>query len=71
MVGNINVALIFGLLQFVSTFLIAALYGRFANRKLDPLGQRAERQVQEGAPPVNVDPLVCSPWPTPSRATGP
>ena len=36
-VGHINVALIFGLLQFVSTFVIAALYGRFANRKLDPL----------------------------------
>jgi uncharacterized membrane protein (DUF485 family) len=36
-VGNINVALIFGLLQFVSTFVIAAVYGRFANRKLDPL----------------------------------
>jgi len=36
-VGHINVALIFGLLQFVSTFVIAAVYGRFANRKLDPL----------------------------------
>jgi uncharacterized membrane protein (DUF485 family) len=36
-VGNINVALVFGLLQFVSTFLIAWLYGRHANRKLDPL----------------------------------
>ncbi|MFB6719871.1 DUF485 domain-containing protein [Kribbella sp. NPDC056345] len=36
-VGHINVALVFGLLQFVSTFVIAALYGRFANRKLDPL----------------------------------
>ncbi|GAA0571279.1 DUF485 domain-containing protein [Kribbella sandramycini] len=36
-IGNINVALVFGLLQFVSTFVIAALYGRFANRKLDPL----------------------------------
>ncbi|ADB29606.1 protein of unknown function DUF485 [Kribbella flavida DSM 17836] len=36
-VGNINVALVFGLLQFVSTFAIAAVYGRFANRKLDPL----------------------------------
>lgn len=35
--GHINVALIFGLLQFVSTFLIAFLYGRYANRKLDPL----------------------------------
>ena len=34
---HINVALVFGLLQFVSTFVIAAVYGRFANRKLDPL----------------------------------
>ena len=30
-VGNINVALVFGLLQFVSTFLIAFLYARYAN----------------------------------------
>ena len=36
-VGNINVALVFGLLQFVSTFLIAWLYSRFAARKVDPL----------------------------------
>jgi uncharacterized membrane protein (DUF485 family) len=31
-IGHVNIALIFGLLQFVSTFVIAALYGRF-----DPL----------------------------------
>jgi uncharacterized membrane protein (DUF485 family) len=36
-IGNINVALIFGLSQFFSTFLIAWLYGRYANRKLDPI----------------------------------
>jgi uncharacterized membrane protein (DUF485 family) len=36
-VGNINVALIFGLLQFVSTFLIAWYYSRYAARKIDPL----------------------------------
>jgi uncharacterized membrane protein (DUF485 family) len=35
-VGNINIALIFGLLQFVSTFLIAWYYSRFAARKIDP-----------------------------------
>ena len=68
MVGHVNVALIFGLLQFVSTFVIAALYGRFANRKLDPLAQRPERQVQEGAPPVTH--RFSSRSPTPSRATG-
>jgi len=36
-VGNINVALIFGLLQFVSTFVIAALYSQYSNKYLDPL----------------------------------
>jgi len=35
--GNINVALIFGLLQFLTTFLIAWAYARFADRKLDPI----------------------------------
>jgi uncharacterized membrane protein (DUF485 family) len=36
-VGNVNVALIFGLLQFVSTFLIAWYYSRYAAQKIDPL----------------------------------
>jgi uncharacterized membrane protein (DUF485 family) len=36
-VGHINVALVFGLLQFVSTFTIAVIYSRFASRRLDPL----------------------------------
>lgn len=36
-VGEINVALIFGLLQFVSTFLIAWAYERYATNKLEPL----------------------------------
>lgn len=35
-VGNINVALVFGLLQFVTTFLIAWLYARFADKQFDP-----------------------------------
>ena len=34
--GNVNVALLLGLLQFVSTFAIAAWYARFAERRLDP-----------------------------------
>ncbi|GAB2722566.1 DUF485 domain-containing protein [Kitasatospora kifunensis] len=38
-VGNVNVALVFGLLQFVSTFGIALAYSRFAARRLDPLAQ--------------------------------
>jgi uncharacterized membrane protein (DUF485 family) len=39
-IGNINVALIFGLLQFASTFLIARLYATHANKSLDPLADK-------------------------------
>ncbi len=35
-VGNINVGLIAGLLQFVTTFLVTALYIRHADKVLDP-----------------------------------
>ena len=36
-VGNINVALVFGILQFVTTFALAWLYSRYSTAKLDPL----------------------------------
>lgn len=51
LIGNINVALVFGLLQFVSTFLIAWLYARYAGRKLDPVADRI-REDMEGASPA-------------------
>jgi uncharacterized membrane protein (DUF485 family) len=44
--GNINVGLVFGLLQFVSTFLIAGLYVRHANRKLDPLSDKIRGDIE-------------------------
>ncbi len=34
--GNINVGLLIGLGQFLTTFIITGLYVRFANRELDP-----------------------------------
>ncbi|MGW4893822.1 DUF485 domain-containing protein [Kitasatospora sp. NPDC004240] len=46
--GNINVALVLGLLQFVSTFAIAAWYARYADRRLDPPAD-AIRERYEGA----------------------
>ncbi|MEV4480212.1 DUF485 domain-containing protein [Micromonospora coxensis] len=45
--SNINVALVFGLLQFVSTFLIAWLYSRHADRKLDPIADRIRAEIGE------------------------
>ncbi|MGJ6122778.1 DUF485 domain-containing protein [Mycolicibacterium sp. Y3] len=34
--GNVNLGLLLGLGQFVTTFLITGIYVRFANRELDP-----------------------------------
>lgn len=47
-VGNINVGLLLGLGQFVSTFLITWLYIRHADRKLDPIARKI-REEFEGA----------------------
>ncbi|MFC3503402.1 DUF485 domain-containing protein [Micromonospora krabiensis] len=47
LVGNINVALVFGLLQFVSTFVIAWLYSRYADRKIDPVADRIRAEIGE------------------------
>ena len=45
-VGNINVALVFGLLQFVTTFGIAIWYARFAAARMDPIADRLRDQYE-------------------------
>ena len=45
-VGNINVGLVFGLLQFVSTFLIAWWYARWASQKFDPLADELRHEME-------------------------
>lgn len=42
--SNINVALIFGLLQFISTFGIAFLYSQYSTKHLDPLAKQLARE---------------------------
>ncbi|GEB16775.1 DUF485 domain-containing protein [Pimelobacter simplex] len=46
-VGNINVALVFGLLQFVTTFAIAWLYSRYSTSRLDPLARTLDERFVE------------------------
>jgi uncharacterized membrane protein (DUF485 family) len=46
-VGHINVALIFGLLQFVSTFVIAWLYARHMNTHVDDLAHELDVRYNE------------------------
>lgn len=44
--GNINVGLMLGLGQFVSTFVITGLYVRFANRELDPRAAAIREELE-------------------------
>jgi uncharacterized membrane protein (DUF485 family) len=49
LLGNINVAYVFGLLQFISTFVIAYIYSRYAERHLDPLADKLRDHYESGA----------------------
>ena len=49
LVGNINVGLVMGLLQFVSTFGVTALYIRHADKVLDPVSQRLRHSFEDGS----------------------
>jgi uncharacterized membrane protein (DUF485 family) len=46
-VGHINVAVVFGLLQFASTFVIAILYARHAGKSLDPLATKLRDEFDQ------------------------
>ncbi|MER6389415.1 DUF485 domain-containing protein [Streptomyces sp. NPDC059382] len=46
--GNINVALVLGLGQFATTFLIAWLYSRHAAAKLDPKASAIKARMEAG-----------------------
>ncbi|TNM38607.1 DUF485 domain-containing protein [Nocardioides albidus] len=41
---HINVALVFGLLQFATTFLIAWLYSNYSTKRLDPLARELDER---------------------------
>ena len=47
-IGNINIGLIFGLLQFVSTFTITMIYARWADRQFDPAADRLRAHLEGG-----------------------
>ena len=47
--GNINVGLIIGLGQFLSTFIITAIYVVWANREFDPRAEAIRAELEGGA----------------------
>lgn len=46
LLGNINVAYVFGLLQFLSTFALAYVYSRYAERRLDPTADAIRHRLE-------------------------
>ena len=44
--GVINIGLILGLLQFVTTFAITSWYVSYANKKLDPLAAELRHELE-------------------------
>jgi uncharacterized membrane protein (DUF485 family) len=46
--GDLNVGLCFAVLQFASTFAIAASYRRWARRRLDPMSDRLRHRLEGG-----------------------
>jgi uncharacterized membrane protein (DUF485 family) len=46
--GNITIGLIFGLLQFVSTFAITIIYIRWADRHFDPAAEQLREEIEGG-----------------------
>jgi len=46
-IGNINVGLLLGLGQFVTTFAITTWYVSYANRKLDPIAAQIRTDLEK------------------------
>ncbi|NMN98232.1 DUF485 domain-containing protein [Antrihabitans stalactiti] len=44
--GNVNLGLLLGLGQFVTTFAITGIYVRFANRELDPRAEAIRHELE-------------------------
>ncbi|HYH33396.1 MAG TPA: DUF485 domain-containing protein [Pseudonocardia sp.] len=44
--GNINVGIVVGLLQFVTTFAITGLYVRYADAQLDPVAESIRTRME-------------------------
>jgi uncharacterized membrane protein (DUF485 family) len=44
--SNINIGLVVGLLQFVTTFVITTVYVRFANKRLDPAAKQLRERIE-------------------------
>ena len=47
--GSVNVAILLGLAQVVTTFAVTTWYVRYANRQLDPLAAEIREEIETAA----------------------
>ncbi len=47
-IGRVNIGLIIGLLQFVSTFAITMTYARWADKNFDPTADKLREHIERG-----------------------
>jgi uncharacterized membrane protein (DUF485 family) len=52
--GSINVAILLGLAQVVTTFVVTMWYVRFANKRLDPLAEQIRDEIELDAAAASV-----------------
>jgi uncharacterized membrane protein (DUF485 family) len=76
LIGNINVALVLGLLQFVSTFAIAWVYARYADKNIDPVADKIRADLDGAAAlrdgtPADTTPVTATPAATGTQDTTP
>lgn len=45
--GSVNIGIIFGLLQFVSTFAITWVYISYSNKRLEPLASKVRQEMEQ------------------------
>ncbi len=50
--GHVNIGLLLGLLQFVSTFAITMWYVSYANKRLDPIAEELRNELESEAPEI-------------------
>lgn len=48
-IGNLNIGMVMGLAQFVTTFLITWLYIRHMNRNIDPIASKLRAHLEEAS----------------------
>ncbi|MGW9631659.1 DUF485 domain-containing protein [Agromyces sp. NPDC055520] len=47
--GSVNIAILMGLAQVVTTFAVTTWYVRYANRELDPIAEEIRDEIETGA----------------------